>query len=55
MIKLEKLIEEQQEENIVASEQTKKIQTEQCQELEQQIEIVRFLYTDAVHFSIYWC
>ncbi|XP_051867951.1 coiled-coil domain-containing protein 18 isoform X2 [Pristis pectinata] len=40
IIKLEKLIEEQQQENIVANEQTKKLQTEQCHELEKQIEIL---------------
>uniref|UniRef100_UPI00398E3E22 coiled-coil domain-containing protein 18 isoform X2 n=1 Tax=Pristiophorus japonicus TaxID=55135 RepID=UPI00398E3E22 len=38
--KLEKFIEEQHQENIVAREHIKKIQTEQCHELEKQIEIL---------------
>ncbi|XP_048457655.1 coiled-coil domain-containing protein 18 isoform X1 [Rhincodon typus] len=41
IIKLEKFIEEQHEENIAACEHIKKIQTEQCQELEKQIEILQ--------------
>ncbi|XP_041064640.1 coiled-coil domain-containing protein 18 isoform X2 [Carcharodon carcharias] len=40
IIKLEKFIEEQHQENIVAREHIKKIQTEQCHELEKQIEIL---------------
>ncbi|XP_072918796.1 coiled-coil domain-containing protein 18 isoform X2 [Hemitrygon akajei] len=39
--KLEKLIEKQQEENIAAREQTRKIQSEQCHELEKQIELLK--------------
>ncbi|XP_067846037.1 coiled-coil domain-containing protein 18 isoform X2 [Heptranchias perlo] len=39
--KLENFIEEQHQENIVAREHIKKIQTEQCNELEKQIEILK--------------
>ncbi|XP_072366608.1 coiled-coil domain-containing protein 18 isoform X2 [Scyliorhinus torazame] len=38
--KLERFIEEQHQENIVAREHIKKVQTEQCHELEKQIEIL---------------
>ncbi|XP_060685944.1 coiled-coil domain-containing protein 18-like isoform X3 [Hemiscyllium ocellatum] len=41
IIKLEKFIAEQHQENIIACEHIKKIQTEQYQELEQQIEILQ--------------
>ncbi|XP_048395849.2 coiled-coil domain-containing protein 18 isoform X2 [Stegostoma tigrinum] len=41
IIKLEKFIEEQHQENIATREHIKKIQTEQCQELEKQIEILQ--------------
>ncbi|XP_069795371.1 coiled-coil domain-containing protein 18 isoform X2 [Narcine bancroftii] len=40
IINLETLLEEQQQKNIAACELTKKIQTEQCEELEKQIEIL---------------
>ncbi|XP_067892906.1 coiled-coil domain-containing protein 18 [Heterodontus francisci] len=40
IIKMEKFIEEQQQENIVAREDIKKIQTEHCHEFEKQIEIL---------------
>ncbi|XP_062920708.1 coiled-coil domain-containing protein 18 isoform X1 [Mobula hypostoma] len=41
IVKLEKLLEKQQEENIAAREQSRKIQSEQCHELEKQIELLK--------------